>query len=363
MAEEEDTGEKPFEATPRKMEEARRRGDFPVSQDLITSSTYLGVLAVFAFLGSYSIGTGGTALRTLFERPDDLARQVFGDGGRIALSGLVWSSVFAASVWLVFPMMAAILGAAAQQALHFAPEKLKPKASRLSPISNAKQKFGRDGLFTFAKSLVKLSIYSGVLALIAYSRLGEMLTSPTMPINAALLLLVDLMWQFLIVACVIMASISLIDYLWQRAEFLRKQRMSLKELRDESKETEGDPYTKQARRQRGYDIATNRMMADVPGADVVVVNPEHYAVALKWQRARGTAPVCVAKGTGEVAARIRRTAIESGVPIYRDPPTARALHAITGIGDEIPVEHYQAIAAAIRFADTMRQKARGRPGR
>jgi flagellar biosynthetic protein FlhB len=149
------------------------------------------------------------------------------------------------------------------------------------------------------------------------------------------------------------------DFLWQRAQFLRRQRMSLKELRDESKETEGDPHTKQMRRQKGYDIAMNQMLSDVPDADVIVVNPEHYAVALTWARSDGTAPVCVAKGVDEIASRIREVAIESGVPIYRDPPTARALFATMEIGDEIPVDHYRAIAAAIRFADAIREKARG----
>lgn len=360
MADEDDSGEKPFEATPRKLEEARRRGEFPISQDLITASVYLGVLLVFLLFGAAIVETGGTALRALLERPDMLADRVFAEGGRLALSGLAVALLVSAGAWLGLPVLMAFAGAAVQQALVFAPEKLKPKLSRISPISNAKQKYGADGLFNFAKSFVKLTIYSIVLALIGWSRMDEILISPLLPLDRALALLADLALQFLLVACAIMLTISMIDYLWQRAQFLRKQRMSLKELRDETKETEGDPHTKQARRQRGYEIATTRMLADVPGADVVVVNPEHYAVALTWQRTRGTAPVCVAKGVDEIAARIRETAIEHGVPIYRDPPTARALFAVMELGREIPVEHYPAIAAAIRFADRMREKAKGR---
>ena len=360
MADEDDSGEKPFEATPRKLEEARRRGEFPISQDLITSSVYLGVLLGFALLGSYSIQTGGTAMRALCQHADTLAQVVFRDRGQIALQGLALAILLSGGLWLVLLSLMALVGAVLQQALVFAPEKLQPKLSRISPVSNAKQKFGRDGLFNFAKSFVKLAVYSTALALIGWSRIDDILISPLLPMDAALALIADLAWQFLLVAFIVMLSISTIDYLWQRAEFLRKQRMSLKELRDESKETEGDPHTKQARRQKGYEIATNRMLVDVPGADVVVVNPQHYAVALKWQRVRGTAPICVAKGTDEIAARIRRTAIENGVPIYRDPPTARALFAAIEIGQEIPVQHYQAIAAAIRFADQIRNKARRR---
>ena len=109
----------------------------------------------------------------------------------------------------------------------------------------------------------------------------------------------------------------------------------------------------------GRDIATNQMLADVPEADVVIVNPEHFAVALKWDRKRGTAPVCVAKGVDEIAARIRETATEHGVPIFRDPPTARTLFATVEIGEEVKADLYKAVAAAIRFADTMRKRARG----
>ena len=166
-------------------------------------------------------------------------------------------------------------------------------------------------------------------------------------------------WSFLASSSVliIVASIDVPFQLWQHTKQLM---MTKQEVKDETKETEGDPHTKQVRRQMGYEIATSRMLADVPGADVVVVNPEHYAVALKWQRTRGTAPVCLAKGVDEIAARIRETAVEHGVPIYREPGTARALFASTDIGEEIPVDLYKAVAAAIRFADAMREKARGR---
>ncbi|NCM97925.1 MAG: flagellar biosynthesis protein FlhB, partial [Rhodobacterales bacterium] len=133
-----------------------------------------------------------------------------------------------------------------------------------------------------------------------------------------------------------------------------------KEMMDENKDSEGDPHTKAARRQRGYDIATNRMLEDVPQADVIVVNPTHYAVALKWDRAARRAPVCVAKGVDEIAARIRERAAAAGVPIHRDPPTARALHASVEIGQEIRPDQYRAVAAAIRFAEAMRKRARQR---
>lgn len=164
--------------------------------------------------------------------------------------------------------------------------------------------------------------------------------------------------DFMFVVLLIALGVGAVDYLWQHHDHLRKNRMSHKEIRDEHKQQEGDPYLKQERRQRGAQIAAEQMMADVPDADVVIVNPTHYAVALKWSRAPGSAPVCVAKGVDHIAQTIRERAMESGVPIHRDPPTARAIHASTDIGQEIDPAQYRSVAAAIRFAEMMRRKAR-----
>jgi flagellar biosynthetic protein FlhB len=210
---------------------------------------------------------------------------------------------------------------------------------------------------------VKLCVISAVLAIFlsreAEAILGLMHLSPGM-ITAELS---RLLTGFLMVVLAVSLSIAAIDYVWQYFEHIRKNRMSHKELRDEAKESEGDPHLKGERRRRGMDIATNRMLADVPKADVVIVNPTHYAVALKWSRKKGAAPTCVAKGVDEVAARIREAAAEAGVPVHRDPPTARALHATVEIGREIGADHYKAVAAAIRFAERMRARARGKARR
>ena len=172
------------------------------------------------------------------------------------------------------------------------------------------------------------------------------------------MLLAELCIAFLLVVVLVSAAIGGIDAVWQHQEHIRKNRMSRKDIMDENKNSEGDPHLKQERRSRAQAIAAQQMMADVPKADVVIVNPTHYAVALQWARSEGTAPICVAKGVDEIAMRIRETAAEAAVPIHSDPPTARALHATTDIGVEIAPEHYQAVAAAIRFADNLRDRAR-----
>jgi flagellar biosynthetic protein FlhB len=164
--------------------------------------------------------------------------------------------------------------------------------------------------------------------------------------------------EFLALIAVLAGTIGALDYFWQRAEHRRQHRMSHKELRDEAKEAEGDPWLKQERRSRAEAIAANRMMSEVPHADVVIVNPTHVAVALRWSRAPGAAPAVIASGKDEIARRIREIAEAHGVPIYSDPATARALVAEVALEQEIPPEHYRAVAAAIRFAEAMRRRAR-----
>ena len=291
-------------------------------------------------------------------QPDVLSEEFFKSGGRHTIFPFILTVIISGSVWLLLPVIAALMAAFIQGALVFAPTKLKPKLSRISPISNAKQKYGPDGIFNFLKSFTKLSIFTVVLLIVFWSRIEEILIMPRLPIMGSMSLAADLSFQFIFVATIAVLSISVIDIFWQRSQFFRKQRMSLKEIRDESKDTEGDPHTKQARRQKAYDIATNQMLASVPDADVIVVNPEHYAIALKWSRAQGSAPICVAKGVDEIANRIREIANENGVPIYRDAPTARALFGTVELDEEVPSEFYRAVAAAIRFADAMRGKAK-----
>lgn len=134
--------------------------------------------------------------------------------------------------------------------------------------------------------------------------------------------------------------------------------MSHKEIRDEHKEAEGDPHLKQSRRQKAREIAMQQMLSQVPSADVILVNPNHYAIALQWSRAPGSAPTCVAKGVDEIAARIRASGLEHSIPIRSDPPVARALFATCEIGHEIDPDFYAPVAAAIQFADELRRKSR-----
>ena len=361
MAEDGDTDDKPYEASQKKLEDARKKGNIPRSTDLNTTAAYAGLLLVGLIAGGAVLMDFGQMLGGYFS--GRLWKMAIASGGR---TGPLLAGPVAMTVGAILPLFAGsfvlvLLSVIAQRSVVFYGGNLEPKLSRLSVLENFKKRFGRRGLFEFFKSFVKLLLYMTALVLFLRSREAELLQSVMLEANQVTLTLFDLTLGFMWVSLVIAAAIGVIDYLFQRAEHMRSMRMSHREMMDELKNFEGDPALKQKRRQRGMEIARSQMLRDVRTADVVVVNPEHYAVALKWSRERGTAPVCVAKGVDEIAATIRTLAREHDVPIYREPPTARAIYATVEIGQEVQPDHYRAVAAAIRFAEAMRQKRRHSP--
>lgn len=362
MSASEDDSDKSFEPTPQKLQKAREKGEVAKSSDLSVVAGYAGLLIALFTAGQYISEALGTLFVVLIGQADEISDLISSGPATSPAAGILKGVLIPVAILFGLPATAVLLSLIGQRALIFAPSKLKPKPSRLSIPSNAKNKFGRGGLFEFAKSFTKLVIYGTCLTFFLHSHLTDILSASAAPAQSSILLMVNLLFRFLFIVITIAFAIGVIDYIWQYSEHMRKNRMSRKELQDETKDAEGDPHVKHQRRQRAQDIATNQMMADVPKADVVIVNPTHFAVALKWSRASGTAPVCVAKGVDEVAAAIRSAAGQAGVPVRSDPPTARALHATVEIGQEIAEEHYRPVAAAIRFAEAMRKRAKGKIG-
>ncbi|WP_264211883.1 flagellar type III secretion system protein FlhB [Leisingera thetidis] len=360
MSGQDDDSEKSFEPTEQKLRKAREKGEVAKSTDLSVAAAYLGLIIALYASGSGSVEGIGTALMAFLDQPDRLAPLFFEGSAAAPVGGFIGSAFRPVMPWFLVPFALVLLSIVGQRAMVFAPSKLEPKLSRISVISNAKNKFGRSGLFEFFKSFVKLLLYSVCLSVYLSYRLPEMIASAGTGPQSVVLMLAQLAMEFLFLALVIALSIGVVDAAFQHAEHRRKNMMSRKEIQDEIKDSEGDPHMKGQRRQRGQQIAMGQMLADVPKADVVIVNPTHYAVALQWSREKGAAPVCVAKGVDEIAAAIRRVASENAVPIHSDPPTARALHAAVEIGDEILEEHYAPVAAAIRFAEEMRKRAKGK---
>lgn len=354
---EDSPGDKPYDPTQKRLEDARKKGEIPRASDLTTAASYIGFTLMLLFGGGASILSLALWMQGFLARADSFSRGLFGSGGDAFGQTLILHVVEFFAPWILAPAVFACLALWVQRAFLFTPSKLVPKLSRISPLSNAKQKYGRGGLFEFVKSAAKLAVYSAALVVLLTLRMPEVLSANLMSHKQGLQLLGQLLGQLASLICVIALCIGGLDLIWQRADHLRRNRMSRKELQDEQKQAEGDPDAKGKRRQRGQELALSQMIAQVRGADVVIVNPTHFAVVLKWERDAGAAPVCVAKGVDEIALRLRQEAEAQAVPVHHDPPTARALHATVELGQEVPPDQYRAVAAAIRFAEAMRQKA------
>lgn len=356
---EEDGDDKTFDPSQRKLDEARKRGEIARAPDVNAAATYAGLLLAIVLTGEFILLQIGAMGQSILDQAGSLAHLIAA-GGQAAIAPLLRAVGLAILPFFALPFVAVIVALLAQRAIIFSPEKLAPRLSRISPFATAKQKFGLQGLFEFGKSTIKMVAIGLLLALHLSWRADEIAGSLYLSANAAIALMLRLMIEFLSLILLLATVIGLADYFWQRAQHLKRNRMSRKEMMDEHKDSEGDPHAKAARRQKGQEIALNRMLQDVAKADVVIVNPTHYAVALRWKRSDRNAPICVAKGVDEIAARIREKAALAGVPLHSDPPTARAIYAAVGIGDPIRPEHYKPVAAAIRFAEALKKRQKGR---
>jgi len=354
-----DTDEdKQYEPSQKKLDDARKKGEIAKSADLTTAAGYGGFLIVAATVGPASLIAMGATLSILLGQADGLSSDLFAGRAAPLAAGVAAPIGGALLPWMAGPAALAILSILAQRAFVVAPSKLSPKGSRISLIKGIANKFGRAGLFEFFKSFAKLTLYCLVLGLFLWAQLPRIVDTMRLTPGMVMAELGRLLIALLGIVLVVSAAIGVLDFVFQKAEHTRKNRMSRKELTDEQKQAEGDPAMKQQRRQKGIELAMSQMMADMPKADVVIVNPTHYAVALQWNRGSGRAPVCLAKGIDAVAARIREAAAIHGIAIHSDPPTARALFSAVDIGAEIHPDHYRAVAAAIRFAERLRRAAR-----
>lgn len=352
MAEQDDGAERSFEASAQRLQEARKKGNVPQSPELMTLARYTGVTLTTLALA------GGLALPFAMHFTGFLispqAGASFLMGGGDVLTAVGPAALFVVGA-LALSMVLAVVALVAQQAITFSTEKIKPDLNKLNPIKNAGKKFGGDAMVDFLRSMIKVSLMALVGFWVCFSALPHMLASvgapPTLLAGEMQALLVKVMLGALGLAAIAAA----IDAPLKWSQHAKRLRMTRQEMIEEAKELDGSPEQKKARQEQAHAIAYNRQLQDVPSADVVIVNPEHYAVALKWKRDGSEVPRCVAKGVDHLALRIRMKAEEAGVPVYRHVATARSLYAAVEVGDEIQREHYEAVAAAIRFADKLKK--------
>jgi len=346
MAEEREQSERSEEPTQKRLDEAIQRGDVVKSQEVNTWFIIgAAALNLMIFSGSMSAGLE-TALRGLIAN----AHAVAFDGGalRQLVARLGSEILAAAAIPFLVLMAAAVAGNMIQHRLLWSAEPLRPALSKISPAAGLKRLFSRQALVNFAKGLAKLALVGGIMAALLWPERGRLDalvdTDPggTLGITRALAL------STLGVVVAVLTVIAALDYLWQYSQWYERQKMSLRELKEEFKQTEGDPTIKAKIRQLRQTRARKRMMAQVPKASVVITNQTHFAVALQYERGMN-APVCLAKGADAIALRIRAVAEEARVPIVENPTLARALHATVELDQEIPPEQYKAVAEVISY--------------
>jgi flagellar biosynthesis protein FlhB len=355
MAEEEhDAGERTEDPTAKRLDEAIRRGDVAKSYEL--SSWFLlagGSLAFMLFAAPVAAN-----LQAVLGGLIAHSYQFAGDGPAVA--GLAWSLAAQVLAALALPLLllslAALAGTIIQHRIVFSAEPIKPQLSRISPAAGFSRLFARQAFVNFAKGLAKLCLIGTVMAVLLWPQ-RRVLSSLVAIDPAALLPFTRALTIRMLGAVVaILAVIAAADYLWQYREWYTRQKMSLREMKEEFRQTEGDPAVKGKLRQLRTTRMRKRIMAAVPKASVVITNPVHYAVALKYERGMN-APVCVAKGVDLIARKIRELAEAHGIPVVENPPLARALHGTVEVDEEIPPEHYRAVAEIIGYLMRLRRLA------
>ena len=358
MAEGPDPDSKTEDATPRKLEEARKKGDVAKSPDVGAAMSLMGATAVVVFGGSYFATQMAESLLPFIAAPHAMLGGLRAGAGVEIGTRALWAAV----PFLGAVMLATILGGVGGNVgqiggLIFSAEKLKPKWEKLSPMAGFKRIFGPDGLMQFAQTLAKLIAVGIICWMVMKPHLREFENMAAMSPATILPLARDLMIALMSSALVFLGLTAGADFIWQKMRFAKRMRMSKEEVKEDYKQTEGDPHVKAKLKQIRMQKSRQRMMANVPRATVIVTNPTHYSVALRYEPDKGDgAPVCVAKGVDALALRIREVAKEHKVPIVENIPLARALYAAVDIDETIPREHFDAAAKVIGFVMKARKR-------
>ena len=340
----EDTDDKTEDPTQKRLDDALAKGDVAKSQEVNT----LFVLGGFTL--ALMLSSGAIAERLALTLRGFLmnAHQVPAGGAGVltAAKAALWAGLLALALPAGIVAAAALLGGGMQHRPLWTLQPLTPQFSRISPLAGVKRVFGKEAFVGFAKGLLKILIVGAVATLVLWAERDRLEGLARMQAGATLAAVLHLSLKLLGGVMAAYAFLAAGDAVYQRLSWLQRQRMSKRELKEEDKETEGNPEVKAKLKQIRAARVRRRMMAAVPTATVVIANPTHYAVALRYERGMA-APVCVAKGVDALALRIRALAAEHGVAVVENPPLARALHAGVEIDREIPVEHYRAVAEVI----------------
>ena len=342
-----DQSQKTEEPTQKKLSDAHRKGQVASSREVNHWFMILAGTLIVMMLAPHMMSDIKNTLRTFIAMPHAIPTD---RNGLFSVLGVMLSDI---AVALVVPLLllltAAVASSLVQHGFLLAPEKIKPSLDKLSLIKGFKRMFSMKSLAEFAKGILKLSIVAAVAAMLMMPELTDIERIVSFEPIQMLDLLHSLIIRLLIGVVAIVTVIAVLDFMYQKFEHNKTMMMSRQEIKDELKQSEGDPIVKQRLRQIRQERARKRMMAAVPDASVVITNPTHYAVALKYQLNVMAAPVVVAKGIDDLALRIRAVAKESDVPVVENPPVAQALYAGVEIDEPISEEHFKAVAEIIGY--------------
>ena len=354
MAEEDnDSGEKELEASEQKRRKAREQGDVPQSRETNTLALILGIMAATYTLKSAAGMAVFSDFSALLYNGDAFARDIFEDDGQATRDWVFGAMIHFLPVLLI--LMAAVLVALiVQRSVTFSMDKLKPKMKNLSPVENLKKRYGPRGITDFLKDTAKLIFAGGIGAVFLFQFIRDYYAVSAVQGGQFADFTFRQVLNLILYFCIFQFVLAAIDLPLQQRLHANRLKMTREEMKKEMKQNEGDPMLKSQRREKGRQISRGEMLQNVKDSTVVMVNPEHYAVALKWDPDSNRAPVCVAKGVDHLAARIREVALANNVPIYRDPPATRSIYRLVDIDEEIHKEHFAAVAAAIQFVERAR---------
>lgn len=354
MSDAPDKDSKTEDPSQKKLEDARKKGDVAKSQEVTTWFMLVGTAIIFSALAPWTASQISGSLQLVLMNADQFDVDGSGFSGFVTGLGLSLIGVILAPLAVLYAC--GVIANLVQHAPLMSTEPITPKLSKISPLAGAKRLFSTDALVNFGKGLIKICLVGVVVFMVAWperDRLDTMMTADPLIILADVQeMAVKIITAVLLVVTLIAAA----DFLYMRHKWWKRQMMTVQETRDEYKQMEGDPHVKGRIRQLRQEKARKRMMASVPDSTVIITNPTHFAVALKYDKSM-PAPICVAKGADAVALRIRAVAKENDVPIIENPPLARALFASVDIDQTIPADHYKAVAEIIGFVMRLKKSS------
>ncbi|HVY86233.1 MAG TPA: flagellar biosynthesis protein FlhB, partial [Caulobacterales bacterium] len=351
-----DDDDRTEEPTARKLEKAREQGDIIYSTEVSAALSLVALTLLLSYLAGPIASEISRSFIAFIAAPD----QFSADPSSLRRIGMAVSI----KVLMIFGMVAislALAGLAArylQDKPTFTPSRIAPKFDKLDPVKGFSRVFGKAAFAAFLKSLVKFVVVGVALASALWPQNAELQRISLLDPAAILPFVQGKVVHMLIAMTSAAALLGAVDYVFTRQSYMKKQRMSRREIKEEMRQSEGDPMVKAKLRQIRQERAKKRMLAQVPQASVVITNPTHYAVALRYEQGETPAPICLAKGVDDVALRIREVAQEHNVPIVEDPPLARALFAAADVDEAIPREHYEAVAKVIGFVMRLANRRR-----